>query len=152
MTFEERIETYLGKRAQSDGQFAQMFAKPGKTIEECCRYIFAEVSKMNTERTRCLPVEDNIVYGLAVHYYDEDSITVDEEAAERVSAEADAIGEEADNIELTEEEKQQARQLAIEREASRIIRQTEANKKAARERSAKQAAQEEQFSLFNFDD
>lgn len=74
--FETAIKTYLDKRAQEDPQFAITYAKPNKNIEECCKYIFQEVEKGKKKGERCVGVSDDEVYGLAVHYYDEDDIVV----------------------------------------------------------------------------
>lgn len=74
--FETAIKTYLDKRAQEDPQFATTYAKPNKSIAECCKYIFQEVEKGKKKSERCVGVSDDEVYGLAVHYYDEDDIVI----------------------------------------------------------------------------
>lgn len=67
--FEAAIKRYLDERAASDPQFATAYAKPGKTLKQCCNFIIAEVRK--TSRTAFANEE---IYGLAVHYYDEDDL------------------------------------------------------------------------------
>lgn len=75
--FETAIKNYLDKRAEEDSQFATTYAKPNKNIKECCKYIFQQVEKNKPKGERCVGVSDDEVFGLAVHYYDEDDIVVD---------------------------------------------------------------------------
>ncbi|TGY79067.1 PcfK-like family protein [Lepagella muris] len=75
--FETAIKKYLDKRAEEDPQFAASYTKPNKSIEECCKYIFQQVEKNKPKGERCVGVSDDEVFGLAVHYYDEDDIVVD---------------------------------------------------------------------------
>lgn len=76
-SFETAIKNYLDKRAEEDAQFATTYAKPNKNIKECCKYIFQQVEKNKPKGERCVGVSDDEVFGLAVHYYDEDDIVVE---------------------------------------------------------------------------
>ena len=67
--FQSTIKKYLDERAKNDELFAVTYAKENKSIEECCNYILKEVQKSKREA-----FADEEIYGLAVHYYDEDSI------------------------------------------------------------------------------
>lgn len=67
--FEAAIKRYLDERAMTDPLFAKSYAKPGKSISQCRNFIIAEVRK--TGRTAFTNDE---IYGLAVHYYDEDNL------------------------------------------------------------------------------
>jgi hypothetical protein len=68
-SFKQTIQDYLTVRANTDEQFAVSFAKPGKNIDECCNFI------LNTVReTGCNGFDDDEIYGIAVHYYDEDEL------------------------------------------------------------------------------
>jgi hypothetical protein len=69
--FKQVIKAYLDKRASQDELFAATYAKKGKSIDECCRYIIQEVRKANR-----IGFSNAEVFGLAVHYYDEDDIKV----------------------------------------------------------------------------
>ena len=73
MDFKEVIKNYLDGRAASDELFAVSYAKGNKSIDECCRYIISEARKLGTE----VCMSDDEVFGMAVHYYDEDSIKVE---------------------------------------------------------------------------
>lgn len=67
--FEETIKAYLDKRAKEDEMFAKSYAKEGKSISKCCNYILQEVEKSGRSG-----FADEEIYGMAVHYYDEDKI------------------------------------------------------------------------------
>ena len=69
-SFKKVIREYLEQRAQQDALFAATYSKPNKSIDECCNYIMKEARKKGT----AVCMKDEEVYGLAVHYYDEDSI------------------------------------------------------------------------------
>lgn len=67
--FQDTIKAYLDDRASIDALFAESYAKEGKSIEECCNYILNEV-----QRSGCNGFADDEIYGMAVHYYDEDNL------------------------------------------------------------------------------
>ena len=67
--FKEVIKTYLDKRASEDELFAQSYKKESKSIDECVNYICQTVQ----ESGQCGFADDEI-YGMAVHYYDEDNL------------------------------------------------------------------------------
>ena len=72
--FKEVIKAYLDKRAQEDEPFAKAYAKPQKCIEACCKYIISMARKLGN----AVAVPDEVVYGWAVHYYDEEGIKIDD--------------------------------------------------------------------------
>lgn len=74
MDFQEVIKQYLDGRAAQDEQFAVTYLKENKSIEECCKYIISEARKLGTE----VCMSDDEVFGLAVHYYDEDNIEIND--------------------------------------------------------------------------
>lgn len=74
--FENAIKNYLDKRAESDRLFAVNYKKENKSIQECCNYIYSQARKI-AKGGNAVGVDDDIVYGWAVHYYDEDDIKVD---------------------------------------------------------------------------
>lgn len=76
-TFETAIKNYLDKMAADDPFFKDKYENPNKSIAECCKYIISEVSKKRNGQ-QCVPVEDEEVYGMAIHYYDEENLKVDE--------------------------------------------------------------------------
>lgn len=66
------IKDYLDQRTKTDKQFAKSYKKKGKSLDECCNYIIGEVQKKAKSGMVALPREE--VFGMAVHYYDEDTI------------------------------------------------------------------------------
>ena len=74
--FETSIKNFLDDLAQSDELFAKTYQKPNKSIAECCKYIYQQVEKNRKGGARCVGCEDEEIYGLAIHYYDEDDIEV----------------------------------------------------------------------------
>ena len=75
--FENAIKNYLDKRAESDRLFAVSYKKENKGIQECCKYIYSQAKKLLAKGGNAVGVDDDTVYGLAVHYYDENDIKVD---------------------------------------------------------------------------
>jgi len=65
------IKAYLDKRAEQDELFKVTYAKPNKSVEECCRFIIGEVYKANK-----IGYPNADIFSLAVHYYDEDDIKI----------------------------------------------------------------------------
>lgn len=137
-TFKDIIKAHLDQRAQQDELFAKTYAKPGKTLEECCRYIMGEARKRGT----AVCMADDEVFGLAAHYYDEDDIEVSPAAgscrAERVEADT-----------LTEEEMQEAHEEARRKAIERLAEEQYAamHKKANKPRK-KEQNETAQMSLF----
>ena len=102
--FNDIIADYLKQRAEEDTLFAPKFANPNKSIDECCRYILGEARKRGT----AVAMSDSEVFGMAVHYYDEENIKI-----EKVSACCSVSS--SRKVKLTEEEKKIAREAAIKR-------------------------------------
>ena len=70
-TFKVVIQNYLEYRASTDELFAPRFANPLKSIDECCKYIIGEVYKSGMNG-----FDDDEIFSMAVHYYDENEIEV----------------------------------------------------------------------------
>lgn len=98
--FTRTIAEYLNQRAMTDPLFAPNLMKPNKNIEECITYILNEVQKSG-----CNGFDDDEIFSMAVHYYDEDDIEVGKAVSCQVAVNH--------IVELTEEEKAEARQEAI---------------------------------------
>lgn len=81
-SFETVVKNYLDERAKTDKQFAKVYAKPNKNLQECYAYIMGEAFKRATSVSTdgfngaAAAMTDEIAFGLAVHYFDEDSISV----------------------------------------------------------------------------
>ena len=134
--FNDTIKAYLEKRAENDSLFAVKFANPSKSVEDCVTYIINEVKKSG-----CNGFADAEIYGMAVHFYEEAEIEVGNPINCQVVVNH--------TVELTEEEKEQARQDAIER-----LRQEEMAKMRkpiqAKKATTEKKTQDVQPSLFDF--
>lgn len=120
--FKDTIQKYLQERAVEDPLFAPKFTNPNKSIDECCRYIMGEARKRGTS----VVMSDAEVFGMAVHYYDEENIKI-----EKVSACCSVSS--SRKVKLTEEEKKIAREVAIKRlaeEQYQLLKKKPAKKKA----------------------
>ena len=98
--FKRTIQAYLEERAMEDELFAAKYDNPDKNIDDCVTYILNWVQKSG-----CNGFCDDEIYGQAIHYYEEKDIEVGKPLNCQVSVNH--------HIELTEEEKAQARQEAI---------------------------------------
>lgn len=133
--FQDTIAQYLMARAEKDPMVAVKLANPSKTMEQCCAYIIGEVKKSG-----CCGFTDDEIFGWAMHFWDEPEIEVSETANCRVVVNH--------VVELTEEEKEKARQDAINKlrdEEMAKMRKTTQSKKETENKT-----QVEQLSLFDF--
>ena len=131
--FKNTIKAYLDNRANEDNLFAASYAKANKNIDGCITYILNTVKKSG-----CNGFNDDEIYSMAVHYYDEDNIN----AGKPVDCSRIVVNH---VVELTAEEKEDAKKKAIERatnEAYAQIMQPKGNRKKAEEI--------QQPTLFNF--
>lgn len=69
--FEQAILTHLQGVASVDGHFKTKFEDPKKNIKDCITYILNTVQKSGRNG-----FHDDEIYGMAVHYYDEEKIEV----------------------------------------------------------------------------
>ena len=128
--FKLTIQNYLESRAQADELFAPRYANPKKNIDDCVTYILNQV-----KQSGCNGFTDDEIYSMALHYYDEDNIEVGKSLKCKVVVNH--------TIELTEAEKADARQKAMQRA------QDEAYKKITQKRSKpQQEVAAKQQSLF----
>ena len=126
--FTRTILTYLELRAESDNLFAESFAKENKNIDDCVTYILNEVQKSG-----CMGFADDEIYSMAVHYYDEDDIEVGKPMNSKIVVNH--------VVELTEEEKEQAKQDAIQKamnEASKTMLRVKKRPTTNKQESTKQ--------------
>jgi len=69
--FKTVIENHLNQLAANDNLFAETLKKENKNIDDCCTYILNQVQKSGQ-----MGFADEEIFGMAVHYYDEDNIKV----------------------------------------------------------------------------
>lgn len=130
--FKNDIKAYLDQRAETDVLFSFQYSKPEKNIDDCITYILNSVQK-----TGCNGFADEEIFSMAVHYYDEDNIEVGKQINAHVVVNH--------VVELTAEEKEQARKDAIQKAQDEAYRKmTQPVKKT------KKVALNPQPSLFDF--
>lgn len=132
--FNKTIKAYLEERAENDPLFAVKFANPSKSVEECVTFILNEVKKSG-----CCGFTDAEVFGMATHYYDEEEIEVGNPINCQVVVNH--------TVELTEEEKEQARQDAINKLRDEEMKKM--RKPIQPRKTAEKKNQVEQPSLFD---
>lgn len=123
---------FLEQRAAEDKLFAASYNKPNKNIDDCVTYILNYV-----QRSGCNGFTDGEIYGQAVHYYDEDEIEVGKPIQCQVAVNH--------VVELTEEEKQEARRRAVAQ-----YQQAELQKLQNRNKPTAKKENQVQPSLFEF--
>lgn len=124
----DAIKAYLDNRAASDELFAASYAKENKNIDECFNYILGEAKKRGNQ----VCMTDEEVFGLAVHYYDEDNIKVEKVTSNYLATTSDR--QKSHEVELTEEEKTAAREAAIKRYEEKCLAE-EAERVAKRKKA-----------------
>ena len=135
-TFENTIKAYLDRKAAEDADFKAKYevalaesgekGKRKKDITACCNYIISEVRK--TGRSG---FDDAEIYGMALHFYDEQEITAPDGNAQ--------VGVQVvvnTKIELTKADKER-----IEKEARARV-EAEARNKAEQKIRAEQERQQ----------
>lgn len=133
--FKATIKAYLDKQVQTDPLFAPHYAKPDKSIDKCVEYILGEVY-----HSGCNGFTDDAIFGMAIHFYTEDNVKIRKSGSCRV-----AVNHE---VELTEEEKAEARQRAISQYQAEELRKMQQRK--ARPTAKAQETKQTTPSLFDF--
>ena len=142
--FTRTIAEYLNQRAMTDPLFAPNLMKPNKNIEECITYILNEVQKSGCngfdDDDELLRAWLEKIFSMAVHYYDEDDIEVGKAVSCQVAVNH--------IVELTEEEKAEARQEAIKQYQREELAKLQSRN--ARVKKTENATTQVQPSLFDF--
>lgn len=149
---QERIKDYLDERARQDELFAKSYAKTNKNIDECYEYIVGEARKQCKD-SDSICISDDVVYGWAVHYYDEDDINVGHKVASSTESK-----ESTESTEMSAEDKKkvldEARKKAYKtnKMASNANKNVyEAKKKSADAKKSK-PARIQQLTLFDLNE
>lgn len=132
--FTRTIAEYLNQRALTDPLFAPNLQKPHKNIEDCITYILNQV-----KLSGCCGFEDDEIYSMAVHYYDEDELDV----GSRVSCNV-VVNH---TIVLTEEEKAEAREKALKQYQAEELRKLQEAKRTKGKANSEQAPQPSLFDM-----
>jgi len=131
--FQNTIKAYLDKRAEIDLLFSFRYSLPEKKLEDCITYILNQVQKSG-----CNGFHDDEIFSMAVHFYDEDNIEIGKPMHNAQIAVNHVVV-------LTAEEKEQARQDAMQKAQDEAYR-----KMIQPTKKAKKVALTIQPSLFDF--
>lgn len=114
-SLQDTIKSYLDKRAKEDYLFAATYAKENKNIKDCCTYITSQAKKQQTGG--CAAISDDVVFGWAVHYYDEDDIKVEKTSNMHVavnnSKPKTEVKKEAPKAKIKPKKKEDVNQLSL---------------------------------------
>ena len=127
---------FLEQRAAEDALFAKNYHNPAKNIDDCVTYILNYVQKSG-----CNGFTDGEIYGQAVHYYDENEIEVGKPLNCQVAVNH--------IVELTAEEKAEARQKAIRQYQDEEVRKLQ-NRNSRPKAVKAQENKQPELSLFDF--
>lgn len=130
--FKTVIEVYLTQRAEYDELFAMSFNNPNKNIDDCITYILNSV-----QRSGYNGFTDDEVFSIAIHYYDEADIEIGKPTDCKVVVNH--------TVELTDEERRQARLDAMKRIENETYAKLKQPKKIIKPQESKS-----QPSLFEF--
>ena len=133
--FTRTISEYLNLRAATDPLFAPNLAKLHKNIEDCITYILKQV-----QQSGCNGFEDDEIYSMAIHYYDEDDLEVGSRVACNVVVNHTIV--------LTEEEKAEARKQAIQQYQAQELRRLQVPRQV-KTKASTNSEQAPQPSLFD---
>ena len=130
--FKRTIQMFLEQRAAEDELFAKSYRNPAKNIDDCVTHILNYVQKSG-----CNGFTDGEIFGQAIHYYEENEIEVGKPMNCQVAVNH--------IVELTAEEKAEARQKAIQKYQDEEVRKLQnRNRPAAKKETIVQP------SLFDF--
>lgn len=132
--FKKTIQAFLEQRAAEDELFAVNYRNPAKNIDDCITYILNYVQKSG-----CNGFSDEEIFGQVIHFYDEANIEVGKPIDCKVVVNH--------HVELTEEEKAQARRDAIKRAEDEAYAKLKQQREKA---TAKRTVTIQQPSLFDF--
>ena len=124
--FKRTMQMFLQQRAEEDALFAKKLSNPAKNIDDCITYILNYVQKSG-----CNGFTDGEIFGQAIHYYDENEIEVGKPMNCQVAVNH--------VVELTAEEKAEARQNAVRRYQEEELRKLQnRNKPSAKKETQPQ--------------
>ncbi len=114
--FDETIKSYLDDFAIKDSLFAEKYKNEKKSIKDCVQYILNTVKKSDANG-----FTDNEIFGMAIHYYDENSIDIGEQIDMEVKINR--------HVEITPEERIELEKKAKEKVFDDTAKQMKAPKK-----------------------
>lgn len=110
--FKETIKNYLDTKAKNDELFRAKYESHNRPIENVVTYILNQVQKSG-----CHGFHDDEIFGMAVHFYEEQITDIGKSMNCNVVVNH--------HIELTEEEKEEQRKIALKRFQDEELRKLE---------------------------
>jgi len=135
--FKTAIQTYLDNHSNENAEFAEMYKKENKNIDDCCKYIINTV-----KATGHAGFEDEEIFTFARDYYIKDDVNIDDPRKCNIVTNY--------HIEITEERKAELRQEAeheIINEQKKLMKGT--SKPIEVKKPEKEEQEEQQLSLFS---
>ena len=114
--FKRTIQMYLEQRAAEDALFAKKYHNPAKNLDDCVTHILNFV-----QRSGCNGFTDGELFGQAIHYFEENEIEVGKPMDCQVVVNH--------VVELTAEEKAEARQNALRQYQNGELRRLQSRNK-----------------------
>ena len=114
--FKRTIQMYLEQRAAEDTLFANKYRNPAKNRDDCVTHILNFV-----QRSGCNGFTDGEIFGQAIHYFEENEIEVGKPMDCQVVVNH--------VVELTAEEKAEARQNALRQYQNGELRRLQSRNK-----------------------
>lgn len=134
--FKQAVENYLNNRAATDNDLAAKMKNAKKNIDGCVAYILGEVSRSGRSY-----YDDDEIFGLAVHYYDEQEVKTRPSRVRKAVTPARA---------LTAEQRKQSDDELEKRAAEVKSKPWIAKKPEPKPQPKPKKANEGQLSLFDF--
>ena len=124
-----QIKAHLDKIASQDDVFAAKYANEKKSLDECFQYILTEAHK----RGNAVCMTDDEVYGLAMHYYDEENVEIQHVSLQSAhyapSTKVELTAEE--QAEVDAEAKRRIKEMMIKKQVEMAQKQNQPKKKSA---------------------
>ncbi len=132
-SFKQVIKSFLDNKSVTDSLFTPKYASEKKNINDCVTYILNTV-----EKSGCNGFSDDEIFGMAIHYYDEESIDIGK-AVKKGRVVVNHV------VSLTPQDVEQARTEAIKKYQDNLILELK-NKKSTK---VKPAITQSQKSIFD---
>jgi hypothetical protein len=132
--FKDIISKHLEGVAAKDAVFAEKMSNPKKNIDDCIKYILNTVQKSGSNG-----FADDEIFGMAIHYYDEEDVRVGGVANCKVVVNHTA--------ELTDEDIAKAKQEAIDKLVAEEAEHMKKKKKKSQPKQEQSVIQTKMFDL-----
>lgn len=132
--FKNIIKSHLDERASNDELFAVKYSNESKNIDDCVTYILSTVKKSGVNG-----YASEEIFGMAIHYYDEESIDIGKEIQAKIVLNK--------RIEISEEDKELARKEAIQQYHDEVLNDMRNKPRPKREPKVKEVVQQSLFDL-----